>query len=161
MSRPSLSRRNRVLAVAVAAALLAGACGGSEEGAAEFAEGYRKATQDFQTRTESIKTAASAGGGSVESILSVYEDILESTRLATGEYAELKAPPSFEDTFAGVVTSLEGQVGALESLIESAQENDVAQTDQATRDLAQLMADWQAAVTEMNELLAACGECGE
>lgn len=161
MSRSSRSRLTRGLCGFAALALFLGACSESGQDAADFARGYTQVTKAFQTRTETIKAAASERADGAGSILSVYEDVLQSTRLATEEYSDLTAPADFEAAFSAVVSSLKGQVEALEQLIESAEKKDSAGVDVSTRDLAGLIADWQEAVGEMNRLLAECDECGE
>ncbi len=159
-THPRAELRFRAAVSIIVVAIVAVGCdAGQDPAKAAFAGDYRQVTKDLQERTRAIQAAAGSSSSGIEGLISSYEDILQSTELATDAYSQLSPPDDFEPVFSELVESLESQEQALTRLVDAAETNDTDALSKATTDLAASMTEWQRSVTEMNELLAACEEC--
>lgn len=151
-----MHQRIRLAARAVASLLLAAAiatsataCGDGDTGrdktVGEFKADFAKASTSYKQATENLKSQAKNTVGhdaSEAGMLSVYEQMRTFVVDARRQYGELEAPSGVEDEFKDLLSALDGQKKALDTVVAAASSSNAAELTTSLGDLARLLGEF-------------------
>lgn len=151
-----MHQRIRLAARAVASLLLAAAiatsataCGDGDNGrsqsADEFKADFVKASASYKQATENLKAQAKTTVGQdagQAGMLTVYEQMRTFVVDARRQYGELDAPSGVEDEFKDLLSALDGQKKALDTVLASASSSNAAELTTSLGDLARLLGEF-------------------
>jgi methyl-accepting chemotaxis protein len=144
--------RGRVAILLLLAAIGAGACGGDDDSADQFRDGYNTAIERLnQVNTDIQESGEEVATQPGPQIAKEFNRIAETAAQTRSDLAELDPPERAQDEFDDLLAAIEDGVASLRGVANAARNENQQQFQDAVQALAESGEDISAAETELKD----------